>query len=250
MLSSYPVNFRPIGAMHDNAIEGNKDNLMLYRSADLSRWPGVITSLCNHLAVESIIDLRSIDEVTNSGLVTDKTFDYQSFPLLDEGYALRNSNDYHYKNYSNYYFEIYNNNLPLLINIIKYMANSSQQRFILFCYAGKDRTGILSAIILKLLGLADWVIYSDYSFSSSYLLQSGDLFAMNWRKRNITQEMYFNRFKTDPRALVQFFALIQQTHGDMQAHLLKNGLLEADLIKLNVKFSNHIKLVTEAEFIH
>ena len=53
------------------------------------------------------------------------------------------------------------------------LADGLREGAVLFhCTAGKDRTGILSALVLSFCGVADPDIVADYQVTATYLLQS------------------------------------------------------------------------------
>ena len=49
--------------------------------------------------------------------------------------------------------------------------NSEESPAIIFCTAGKDRTGILSALILGILGVSDEQIVEDYALTKKVIVQ-------------------------------------------------------------------------------
>ena len=54
-------------------------------------------------------------------------------------------------------------------NIIDTIMNA-ESKVMYFCTAGKDRTGVVSALILKRLGFSDEVIIDDYMKSKDNLM--------------------------------------------------------------------------------
>lgn len=54
-------------------------------------------------------------------------------------------------------------------NIINVIMNA-ESKVLYFCTAGKDRTGVVSALILKRLGFSDEVIVDDYMESKDNLM--------------------------------------------------------------------------------
>lgn len=56
-------------------------------------------------------------------------------------------------------------NLSLFREIFLLLADAGNLPLLFHCAAGKDRTGILAAIILKSLGVANEIVYADYSLT-------------------------------------------------------------------------------------
>lgn len=67
---------------------------------------------------------------------------------------------------------------PGIKYVLDLMADPNRYPIAFYCTAGKDRTGIISAIILSLLGVADEDIVEDYSLSANVYAEMNDHKAM------------------------------------------------------------------------
>lgn len=54
-------------------------------------------------------------------------------------------------------------------NIARYMVENPEKPFILHCTAGKDRTGVICALILSFCGVEDEIIASEYNMTEQGL---------------------------------------------------------------------------------
>jgi protein-tyrosine phosphatase len=107
------------------------------------------------------------------------------------------------------------------------------------CSAGKDRTGIVIALVLALLGVPDEVIASDYELSARYLDSQhtaaiGQLQAGTGLGDKLTGELL-----SSPRQLIlDVLARARAAHGSISGYLLAHGLRPADLAALRAALSD------------
>lgn len=101
------------------------------------------------------------------------------------------------------------------------------------CSAGKDRTGIVIAMVLAVLGVPDDVIAADYAVSGGYLDPAhtaaiGQLQAGTGLGEELTSEL----LTSPPRLILNVLAAVRATHGSAEDYLLAHGLSPADLAML------------------
>lgn len=101
------------------------------------------------------------------------------------------------------------------------------------CSAGKDRTGIIVALILAVLGVPDEVIAADYGLSASYLDAGrtpaiGHLQASTGLGDDLTKPL----LASPPDLMLEVLARVRQAAGSVDAYLLGRGLSPADLARL------------------
>jgi protein-tyrosine phosphatase len=101
------------------------------------------------------------------------------------------------------------------------------------CSAGKDRTGIVVALILAVLGVPDEVIAADYAYSSVCLDPErtpaiGQLRASTGLDEDRTREL----LSCPPDLIVDVLALIRAASGTVEGYLTEHGLRAADLAAL------------------
>jgi len=101
------------------------------------------------------------------------------------------------------------------------------------CSAGKDRTGIVIALVLAVLGVPDEVIAADYALSSRYLdpdstAAIGQLQASTGLGDSLTRPLL-----TSPPALIlDVLSWVRAAGGSVEGYLLDHGLSRAELDQL------------------
>jgi protein-tyrosine phosphatase len=101
------------------------------------------------------------------------------------------------------------------------------------CSAGKDRTGIVIAMILAVLGVPDDIIAADYALSGGALDPSrtaviGQLQAGTGLGAELTSEL----LSSPPQLIRNVLAAARAVHGSVPDYLMAHGLTEADLAAL------------------
>ena len=101
------------------------------------------------------------------------------------------------------------------------------------CTAGKDRTGVVIALILAVLGVPDEVIAADYALSSGYLDPGrtaviGQLQASTGLGEEVTGAL----FSSPPALILDVLARVRAAAGSATGYLVEHGLTEAAVARL------------------
>jgi protein-tyrosine phosphatase len=104
---------------------------------------------------------------------------------------------------------------------------------IVHCTAGKDRTGLLVALLLGLAGVPEATIAADYALSAQYL---GDAFYEETRQRIVergeTWEQYLPLMQCPPELMRATLAYLQERYGGSVAYARAIGLGTAHITRL------------------
>lgn len=113
--------------------------------------------------VSTIVDLRSEDEVIRNPcqLRTRDGFRYVHLPVTGGGDTPKSREHLH-----TVYLQMVDGQMEKIIDTIL----KAESNVMYFCTAGKDRTGVVSALILKRLGFSDETIIVDYMKSKENLM--------------------------------------------------------------------------------
>jgi protein-tyrosine phosphatase len=148
----------------------------LFRSADLRNISSSdFNKLQNELGLASIIDLRSRLELERQGrgILTESGIKYNNISFMtDEGTKTPNEQlQRAYKNMGEFYLHQIQQKVfgQRIVEALKIIAEPENLPLIFHCAVGKDRTGMLAAILLSILGVADADIIDDYAASAPYM---------------------------------------------------------------------------------
>jgi len=162
------LNVRHLGGLI--AREGSLTaSLALIRADNLSRLTleGQKSVLSSN--VSAIVDLRSDYELDiEANPFTEQPL-YHHCPLFDESDRQVMESVYAAPNLGEMYQVILERFKPQLKVIFEVMADASKGSVVIHCHAGKDRTGLIVALALRLVGVSTDVIAEDYALSDEYL---------------------------------------------------------------------------------
>jgi protein-tyrosine phosphatase len=143
----------------------------LFRSDGLGGLTPADLAVLDHLGLRTVIDLRTVDEVERRGRFAwpGRTFAYHHLPMLDvlpdqESYARGWATT---EGVAAAYAAMLDGAAPAVAAALSVVADPGSAPTVVHCAAGKDRTGLLVAITLGLLGVADDDIADDYALSGA-----------------------------------------------------------------------------------
>lgn len=116
---------------------------------------------------------------------------------------------------------------------IKVLCTDDALPALVHCSAGKDRTGVVIALVLAVLGVPDQVIAADYAMSSTYLDPDrtpaiGQLQASTGLGDELTRAL----LTSAPVLIMDTLAWVRAAGGSVDGYLLDHGLSPADLARL------------------
>ena len=117
-----------------------------------------------------------------------------------------------------------------IYHIFKKLAEE-EHGIIYFCNAGKDRTGVVTALILMTLGVKKEDIISDYVLSAKYLKEMLDTFASHYDKENIREII-------TPKAeyMEQFLNQFNAKYGNIHHYLNEIGITDKEIHVIKGKY--------------
>ncbi len=109
-------------------------------------------------------------------------------------------------------------------------AASAKGMVIVHCMAGKDRTGIVCALILAALGVCDADVVADYQISETHQHHEDD-------ERFLTANPNVPRYlmRSQPENMRMLLSHLQEKYGGPLAYLRQNGFTDADLAMLKAR---------------
>jgi protein-tyrosine phosphatase len=101
---------------------------------------------------------------------------------------------------------------------------------LIHCTAGKDRTGLVAAIVLEVMGVPDDIIAADYAMSGTYL-DPGAAAAISQVRAvsGVGRWLDLGALGAQPRVIHEALAHIRARAGTVTGYLLQNGLTPRDI---------------------
>ncbi|MBT2767069.1 tyrosine-protein phosphatase [Stenotrophomonas sp. ISL-67] len=214
------------------------------RTADLSRLTVADRDALAAAGVKLDIDLRTADEEQQSHdvLADDARFDYQRISLMgtekmDLGKMMTSFPD----TLGEAYVQWLGSNKPQFLQVFQRIAAQQDGAVLYHCTAGKDRTGIISGILLDLAGVPRADIVHNYALSAHYLEGQPKDSAMNAQMMALVKQHPEIAKKmagmggTAPANMEMFLDALHQQYGGAAGFLKAVGLSEAEIHSLQVR---------------
>ncbi len=102
------------------------------------------------------------------------------------------------------------------------------------CSAGKDRTGVIASILLKLVGVDPYDIIADYQVSKTYLHPKyNDML-------NNPSIMYASLYDSKPETMFEFLNYLDEKYDSIEAYLNSKGISDKQIEQIRLKFIERI----------
>lgn len=242
-------NFRDLGGMI--AGEGKKVRQgIIYRSANPDLINRTDLEILQKLGISSIIDLRAPGERTVQKLSL-TGFNIIPLPLDFEQttreklmpYLKKKGSEEMIANISNsLYIDILDASVPVLKEVIEVLLTPEKCPVLIHCQAGKDRTGIISALILLALGADREMIIDDFMKSNDALLP---FFKKMLLRKKITSFGFFPSERVlfaitvRQRNIESIIDRVNSHYGGIEGYLSNSGFDISRLPELKQKLLEH-----------
>jgi protein-tyrosine phosphatase len=116
--------------------------------------------------------------------------------------------------------------------IVAAVAEAPPGGVLIHCYAGKDRTGLVVAMLLALAGVRDDDIADDYALTALNL----EPLIVDWLEEMTTDEAERQRLRAlaepDREAMLHSLAHVRRRHGSVEAYLRLHGVTDGDIERI------------------
>lgn len=174
------TNFRTVGNIKNSDGRILKEG-KFYRSAHLHKLKKKSFETFENLGIKDIIDLRNSKEISQKPDVIPQNVDYKNYSAFeDEGDQLNQAKKLVLKGKVKGadadqrmldFYKTYATENPEIIKKIIHQILDAENPVLYHCTAGKDRTGIITALILTILKFDKATIENDYLLSNNYRKQ-------------------------------------------------------------------------------
>lgn len=232
-------NFRDLGGYPTNDGQVTKWR-KLFRADGLYRLTPQDAQTVIDLGVQTVIDLRTQREVQTRGKFPVQQFpvNFHHLPIIDatwnDGDTPEIEDVVEFLVWA--YREMLEHAALKFADAIKLIAKQGVLPAVFHCAAGKDRTGLLAAFILSILGVPEQIISADYGKTADGMTR-----LITWARVNQPSlaDAYANipaRFAaSDPRAMAIILSDLKTNHGSVQNFLREIGVNERDFRTLRAE---------------
>lgn len=183
----------------------------------------------DEIGLTAVFDLRSAAEIERDGLGSlydgmvlhhhvPFVADVESSDARDLGASL-----------SDLYQHMLKGAQPCISTMFSALADEQTYPAVFHCAAGKDRTGIISGLVLSALGVPDEDIIADYALTDGYMADWLKAMRSSGRLGEDADSYPEHVLRAEPATMAQTLHLIQSEHGSIEGFLLANGVTGTQL---------------------
>jgi protein-tyrosine phosphatase len=224
------INFRDLGGYrnHDgNTVAWRR----IFRSGNFRNiTPDDYARIEKEIGLTTVIDLRSSEETEQQGKwhFREAGIRYHHIPFpggggnkKEEARVLNECT-----NLGDFYLYIINRKefKKQIIDALKVIADPKNHPLVFHCAIGKDRTGILSAILLSILGIDDAVIIEDYTLSGPAVEKLRETMSQSPTDREFVNRFPVHFWKAAPESMALFLSSLKKQNGSIVGYLINLGV--------------------------
>lgn len=234
-------NFRDLGGWRtsdDRTVRWGRlfraDSVHLMTDADVLRAR-------DQLRIQTVVDLRNDDEIAIGGvgaLAAAAALRHHA-PLssrrglnpIDAAAAAANITvaDRSPDTMANGYLLTLERSADLIVDVVDRFSNADALPGVFFCAAGKDRTGVMSAVILGAIGVTDEDIIEDYVLTADSIEAIIGRFAATPGSPDLYRDYPARHFAPYKETMEHVIAGVTEQWGSFADYLIDNGLSRASL---------------------
>ena len=203
----------------------------LYRSSEIHKMTDADAARARgELGVKTVIDLRQpgVAARNDDGPLVRPPTCYYNVPLIDDGDAPEDSGgpspvvamseEYLRRLEQPRYGEG-------IVQVLKRIGEPGALPGVVHCSAGKDRTGLVAAVLLGVLGVEDEDIVRDYALTARYMPGLLDHW---WESERDSQSSRYSdlppyTYDSRPETMEHVLATLNQRYGGMRGYVERNG---------------------------
>lgn len=227
-------NLRDLGG-HASRFGGATRSGVVFRADGLHRTDPAGADAVVGLGIERLIDLRTGDERTEDGVFGHEAVDCTHIPLIERTWLW----DEEFKGTEGDlllagYLQIVTENRARVVETLDTIA-AADAPVVFHCTAGKDRTGVVAALVLALAGVDDEAIVADYALSGPAMVEMRSWYERNasegeasfedrMRERGIDPHLAMKLIHAKPETMRAFLAHVRAEAGSAEAFVAQLGL--------------------------
>lgn len=195
----------------------------LLRADALHRLDDEGRSRLTALGLRTVIDLRrEVERDHRPDALDGMTFTALHLPILGGDLVARFAE---LPTLADVYTSIVDAEGRSLAAVVSALAEPDGLTAVVHCTAGKDRTGIVVAMVLDMLGVDDEIIAADYAASATLLrsgfeLPRGTVSEMS----DLPPEVVANLLGSPPELILGVLSAVRTSHGSVEQYLVAQGM--------------------------
>ena len=175
------------------------------------------------LGIRTVIDLRSAEELERGRFDVDAhPVTFLHYPIIEK---LPDAGEFDRRPglLDEQYQEMLSGAGNQFVAVLETLAAPDALPAVFHCTAGKDRTGVLSAILLSLLGVDEATVVADYALSGEAMLRLRAKLILKYPEGRETIENIDEVFSASPSRMEGLLEHLRARYGSMQEYVTSLG---------------------------
>ncbi|HVF31453.1 MAG TPA: tyrosine-protein phosphatase [Acidimicrobiales bacterium] len=212
-------NFRDVGGYPTT--DGRRTRFgVLYRSGALDALTGSGVDDFRRLGIRSIVDLRTAEERAPLPWIDDAAVEVTWLPSSNPAAASIAFGSY---DPGSLYIAAIEDRARQIPTVLDLVADPRRLPVVVTCSGGKDRTGMVIALLLGILGVPDDTIVEDYALSDEFMTRDATGFSAAL-ERVTAAGLDPEVLRTRPDTMWRFLREISARSGSIRAFALELGV--------------------------
>ena len=224
-------NVRDLGGLPVHGGGSTRRGVLFRASTPQEATPADVEVLLDRLGLRTVVDLRGPRESEREGhgLLKATAVRRVNLPVRQaKGVPADAVPDVSGSRLTDFYLAMLAGSGPSLLAAARIVADPEQHAVLFHCAVGKDRTGLLAAVLLDAVGVPAAAIADDYALSGSRTARIGERLARLPSYR-LLPSVEHGLMSADPEVMHRFLEILRAESGGGAGWLLRQGLAEAEL---------------------
>jgi protein tyrosine/serine phosphatase len=202
----------------------------LFRSGELRHATQAdLVRLSRDIGLNSILDLRNEKDLSlfGTGSINTSHFHYINVPLITDpdNTLITLEQAAELSELAELYLRMLR--VPFygtrIVQCLRVLGDSHNLPLVFHCSAGKDRTGVLTAVLLSALGVNDKDIIADYATTASYMQRHLNRINQDPREAEFLASLPAYIHEAAPSSMELLLASIRREYGSTREYLTLHG---------------------------
>ncbi len=192
-----------------------------------------VLRLRDQIGLASVLDLRSDVEIRPERVAFLKAVDirYHNVPLEGDGISAAPESDFfsRFTGMGDFYLFMLRSETfsRRLISALEVVADTSNHPVLFHCTVGKDRTGILAAFILDILGVGDDDILADYAMTGLSMPEFIERMRADVHTSSMLELLPSFFWEASAHSMESLLGALRAEHGSLRSYLEARGAGQA-----------------------
>ena len=233
-----PANFRDLGGYETREGRWVRSG-RVFRSDSLSYMSDAdVAHVVEVLGLRTVIDLRAgheVDEFSHGPLEAEGVV-FHHLPIIDETReppdAVRDAERDRPIGLDEIYLLMLEHFGPRFAAVLRVIARAEDHPLVFHCAAGKDRTGLVAALVLGLLDVDSDIVAADYAMTAERMPVMIERHRDRRDRHGVGVEVAEQHYEARADAMHAVLDHLVATHGSVERYVLAEGVTPASIAAL------------------